>query len=74
MSQRRTHTPAKDARLPLRIPRELLAKLDAHWPDHEDGSRSDFIRRAIDHQMIRDRITGRDREARAAFKDGVFEQ
>jgi len=65
VSAPRTHN---TARLPLRIPQELLDELDAHVADRSE-SRSDFVRRAIALQINRDQIHDKCLRARAALDD-----
>ena len=68
MSLPRTHA---RARLPLRLPAELLAEIRQHA--QEQGlSLSDWCRLALRQQMARDRLVRRLRETREAFRDQVF--
>jgi len=69
VSKKRTHN---TARLPLRIPQELLDDLNAHVADRGE-TRSDFVRRAIALQISRDQIHDKCQRTRAAL-DNLGEQ
>lgn len=68
MSLPRTHN---CARLPLRLPAELLADLRAHAAARGE-TLSALCRRALEGQVARDRLTDRVQAAHEAFRDGVF--
>ena len=67
MSTERTHT----TRLDLRIPRDLLAELDARLAGR---NRSRFIRDAIQAALAAERVKERKRELDLALKRGVGRQ
>jgi len=64
VSTNRTHN---TARLPLRIPQELLEAITAHAAARSE-SRSDFARRALSTQISRDHTTDEARQAREAMQ------
>lgn len=68
MSAARTHN---TARLPLRLPADLLADLRLH-ADEQGQTLSDLCRRALRAQIQRDRLDRRLHAAREAFRDQVF--
>jgi metal-responsive CopG/Arc/MetJ family transcriptional regulator len=67
MSTERTHA----TRLDLRIPRDLLAELDARLAGR---NRSRFIRDAIQAALAAERVKERKRELDLALKRGVGRQ
>lgn len=65
MSAKRTHN---TARLPVRIPQELLDDLDRFCAEKRI-TRSAFVRKAIETQINRDRIHEKCLRTRAALDD-----
>lgn len=68
MSTTRTHT----ARLPLRLPDDLLARCRDHARARGEDL-SAFARRALEQQIGRDHLVRRLADSRQAFRDGVWD-
>lgn len=61
----------QSARLPLRLPMELLARIQMHAEERGE-TLSEFCRRALAQQIGRDHLVQRLDRERRAFKDGVW--
>ena len=70
MSSERTHA---TARLPLRLPADLLDQVTAHAAGRGED-RSEWVRRAMREQMVRDRISDEARRVREFKPQNLFEE